>query len=92
MHGTAPEKPNRNMPGFSKRQEEPVMAHNIGEKPGKGKYCCTSDGCDWSVVLDDTADALPPCDELRTGSANHIRTLLGVVHGTPSTVHGTRLT
>ncbi len=26
------------------------MAHQIGEKPGKGKYCCTK--CNWSVVLD----------------------------------------
>lgn len=35
------------------------MAYDIGEKPGKGKYCCTD--CDWSVVLDDDDDVLPPC-------------------------------
>ena len=33
--------------------------YNIGEKPGKGRYCCTK--CDWSVNLDDDSDQLPPC-------------------------------
>ena len=33
--------------------------HDIGEKPGKGRYCCTN--CDWSVKLDDADDRLPPC-------------------------------
>lgn len=28
--------------------------HEIGEKPGKGRYCCTN--CSWSVVLDDDSD------------------------------------
>ena len=36
-----------------------MTTHNIGEKPGKGKYCCTK--CNWSVVLDDADDRLPPC-------------------------------
>lgn len=33
--------------------------YRIGEKPGRGRYCCTN--CDWSVYLDDDSDALPPC-------------------------------
>lgn len=35
------------------------MAHEIGEKPGKGTYRCiySSD----TVVLDDETDKLPPC-------------------------------
>ena len=43
------------------------MAYNIGEKPGKGKYCCTSPSCDWSVNLDDTDDTLPPCGNCGAG-------------------------
>lgn len=35
------------------------MAYNIGEKPGRGRYCCVY--CNWSVVLDDHSDRLPPC-------------------------------
>lgn len=35
--------------------------YNIGEKPGEGKYCCTTANCDWSVTLDNNSDALPPC-------------------------------
>jgi len=38
-----------------------MTTYNIGEKPGKGKYCCTQGSCDWSVELDDADDALPPC-------------------------------
>ena len=30
------------------------MAYNIGEKPGKGRCCCTK--CSWSAVLDDDDD------------------------------------
>lgn len=30
-----------------------------GEKPGKGKYRCTS--CGQTVVLDDGSDTMPPC-------------------------------
>ena len=33
--------------------------HNVGEKPGKGRYCRTN--CGWSVRLDDHDDRLPPC-------------------------------
>ena len=43
------------------------MAYNIGEKPGKGKYCCTSTNCSWSVNLNDTDDKLPPCGNCGTG-------------------------
>lgn len=32
---------------------------NVGTKPGRGRYCCTH--CNWSVVLDDDSDRLPPC-------------------------------
>ena len=39
--------------------------HDIGEKPGKGRYCCTN--CDWSVVLDDDSDRLPPCGNCQAG-------------------------
>ena len=38
-----------------------MAEYDIGEKPGKGTYCCTTDGCDWSVTLDDDSDVLPPC-------------------------------
>lgn len=42
------------------------MAYNIGEKPGKGKYCCNN--CNkWSVTLDDTTDTLPPCGNCGKG-------------------------
>lgn len=39
--------------------EQPTMAYDIGEKPGKGIYCCSK--CDWKVTLDDDDDTLPPC-------------------------------
>lgn len=39
--------------------------YDIGEKPGKGKYCCTN--CSWSVVLDDSTDRLPPCGSCGKG-------------------------
>jgi hypothetical protein len=36
------------------------MLYDIGEKPGKGTYECTT--CkEWQVVLDDHTDTLPPC-------------------------------
>ena len=41
------------------------MTYNIGEKPGKGRYCCTK--CGWSVVLDDDDDRLPPCGNCGPG-------------------------
>ncbi|MCH7699599.1 MAG: hypothetical protein IH865_11735 [Chloroflexi bacterium] len=41
------------------------MAFSIGEKPGTGRYCCTS--CDWSVTLDDARDTLPPCGNCGAG-------------------------
>ena len=41
--------------------------HNVGEKPGKGKYCCTTAGCNWSVKLDDDDDRLPPCGSCGKG-------------------------
>lgn len=39
--------------------------YKIGEKPGKGKYCCAS--CNWSVTLDDASDRLPPCGNCGKG-------------------------
>jgi len=39
--------------------------YDIGEKPGKGTYCCTN--CDWSVTLDDDDDRLPPCGKCGKG-------------------------
>jgi hypothetical protein len=32
---------------------------DIREQPGEGRYCCTTDGCGWSVTLDDDSDVLP---------------------------------
>ena len=43
--------------------------YNIGEKPGKGTYCCTR--CNWRVTLDDNSDPLPPCGTC--GSGQQIR-------------------
>jgi hypothetical protein len=40
--------------------------YDIGEKPGKGVYRCTS--CEsWTVTLDDDDDALPPCGDCGKG-------------------------
>ena len=39
--------------------------YQVGEKPGKGRYCCTE--CDWVVVLDDNDDRLPPCGKCGKG-------------------------
>ncbi|TPV94563.1 MAG: hypothetical protein B7733_14595 [Myxococcales bacterium FL481] len=39
--------------------------YNIGEKPGKGRYCCTR--CNWTVNLDDDSDTLPPCGNCGRG-------------------------
>ena len=41
------------------------MAYQIGEKPVKGKYCCTK--CNWSVSLDDADDRLPLCGSCGAG-------------------------
>ncbi|MFT5852405.1 MAG: hypothetical protein ACI87J_002381 [Colwellia sp.] len=42
------------------------MLYNIGEKPGKGEYQCTT--ClDWVVTLDDDSDKLPPCGRCKAG-------------------------
>lgn len=42
-----------------------MALHDIGEKPGKGRYCCTD--CGLSVVLDDDSDRLPPCGRCGKG-------------------------
>lgn len=42
-----------------------ATTHNVGEKPGVGKYCCTN--CNWSVNLDDADDRLPPCGSCGKG-------------------------
>ena len=39
--------------------------YNIGEKPGKGTYCCTN--CGQQVRLDDDDDRLPPCPNCEKG-------------------------
>lgn len=41
--------------------------YDIGEKPGKGTYRCTS--CNhWTVTLDDDDDRLPPCGDCPRGT------------------------
>lgn len=40
-------------------KETKMREYDIGEKPGKGHYCCTK--CHWRVYLDDNSDVLPPC-------------------------------
>lgn len=47
------------------------MIHSIGEKPGKGKYCCTE--CGWDVTLDDHDDTLPPCGNCGKGQETKYR-------------------
>jgi hypothetical protein len=48
-------------------QESEVRAmYDIGEKPGVGRYCC-SNGCGWSVYLDNASDVLPPCGSCGRG-------------------------
>lgn len=44
------------------------MAYQIGEKPGKGTYCCTKCG-KWKVTLDNDDDKLPPCGVCPKGTA-----------------------
>ena len=39
--------------------------HRIGQKPGKGRYCCTN--CGWDCRLDDDTDVLPPCGNCGKG-------------------------
>jgi len=43
--------------------------YNIGEKPGKGTYCCTK--CGTRVTLDDDDDRLPPCP--KDGKGPYVR-------------------
>jgi hypothetical protein len=45
------------------------MQYSIGEKPGIGTYKCTS--CSWTVKLDNSSDALPPCGTC--GKGQHIK-------------------
>lgn len=42
-----------------------MALYDIGEKPGAGRYCCTT--CGWDVVLDDDSDVLPPCGNCGSG-------------------------
>ena len=44
------------------------MYYSIGEKPGRGTYCCLN--CNWRVTLDDDSDRLPPCGYC--GSGQHV--------------------
>lgn len=39
--------------------------HDIGEKPGIGRYCCTT--CGTAVNLDNADDRLPPCPSCGAG-------------------------
>ena len=39
--------------------------YNVGEKPGKGHYCCIN--CNWRVYLDQDSDRLPPCGNCGRG-------------------------
>lgn len=48
-----------------------MATHDIGEKPGKERYCCTE--CGWSVVLDDDSDRLPPCGKCGKGQTTRYR-------------------
>jgi hypothetical protein len=45
--------------------------YNVGETPGKGRYCCTN--CDWDVTLDDDSDRLPPCGDCGKGQNTNYR-------------------
>ena len=45
--------------------------YDIGEKPGRGRYCCTN--CPWSVYLDDASDVLPPCGSCGRGQQTTYR-------------------
>lgn len=42
-----------------------ATTYDIGEKPGKGCYCCKK--CNWSVMLNDDSDRLPPCGNCGRG-------------------------
>ena len=56
----------------SPRKEVPHMSiYNIGQKPGKGRYCCIKGH--WSVVLDDDSDTLPPCGRCGKGQNTRYR-------------------
>ena len=46
------------------------MLYDIGEKPDKGTYQCTS-CANWVVTLDDDSDRLPPCGSC--GSGQNVR-------------------
>lgn len=48
-----------------------MAVHDIGEKPGVGRYCCIS--CGWSVYLDDADDNLPPCGNCGKGQKTKYR-------------------
>ncbi len=41
--------------------------HRVGEKPGRGQFCCANPKCEWSVTLRDAEDALPPCSYCERG-------------------------
>jgi transcription initiation factor IIE alpha subunit len=44
---------------------------DIGEKPGKGTYCCAT--CGPKVHLDDADDRLPPCPKCGPGQKTTYR-------------------
>lgn len=47
------------------------VTYDVGEKPGKGTYQCTS--CNWKVRLDDDSDRLPPCGSCGKGQQTKYR-------------------
>lgn len=49
----------------SSTPSQEICMYNVGEKPGKGTYCCTN--CDWEITLDDDDDRLPPCGNCGKG-------------------------
>lgn len=61
--------------------------YDIGESPGKGRYCCNN-GCGWSVNLDEASDVLPPCaiaGPVKTSSTTAAKNRLPLTAMTPST-------
>jgi transposase InsO family protein len=54
-------------PGRLSRETPSMAEYDIGEKPGKGRYCCTTDGSAWSVTPDVDSDVLPPCGTCGAG-------------------------
>lgn len=59
------------LPGRGRYPRRMSATHDVGEKPGIGRYCCTN--CDWSVRLDQNSDRLPPCGNCGKGQNTKYR-------------------